>query len=85
MIYTYEILSGPDVGTLVEVEHKMTEPAYDHLMHKDELCQVRRVITGGTGFILKGDCWAKNNYERGMQTPPKPGETEALLKSKRGY
>ena len=24
----------------------------------------KRLIGGGTSFILKGDCWAKDNYKR---------------------
>lgn len=75
MTYTYELLTGADAGKTVEVEHSISAPALSELEHNGELCQVKRVISGGTGFILKGGTWARDRYERGIQSNWKdPGD-----------
>lgn len=61
MTYTYEVI---DTGELIEVEHTISTPAYTTYEINGKTVNVRRVINGGTGFILKGDCWAKDLYKK---------------------
>lgn len=69
MTYDYEIITPVALaGTVVQVEHSISAPALTELEHNGELCQVKRMISGGTGFILKGDCWGRTLYERGIQS-----------------
>lgn len=71
MTYFYEIISkGKYAGQIIEVEHPISQPALTEYKYEGRVRKVRRVIAGGTGFVLKGDCWAKTNYERGIQSMP---------------
>ncbi len=67
MIYEYEIISGPLRGKVVEVEHSCKDPAKETLEVEGGIHQVRRLISTTT-FHLKGDCWSRTNYERGIQS-----------------
>lgn len=46
----------------IEVSHGMNEELEEcpHCKSKD----INRVITGGQGFQLKGNCWAKDGYTK---------------------
>lgn len=70
MTYTYEITEGPLSGTTFEVEQSIKEAAFTEYTYEGMSCKVRRVIAGPGAFILKGDCWARTNYERGIQSMP---------------
>lgn len=69
MIYTYEITSpGPHLGTTLEIEHPISQsPLAETTLESGEIVKVKRLISGSTNFILKGDCWARTNYSRGAQ------------------
>lgn len=47
-----------DCGKTYEIKHKMTD-TYKHLACKECTGNLKKVITGGTGFILKGKGWYK--------------------------
>lgn len=60
--YTYECESHGEF----DVEHSIKESLTHCPKCKEEGVKkpkkVKRLIAGGTGFILKGNCWAKDNY-----------------------
>lgn len=68
MIYTYQIVGTPDT---IEIEHPISQPALTTYEIDGQEFAVKRLISGGTNFILKGDTWARNGYERGIQNPAK--------------
>ncbi len=47
-----------------EVEQGMREPPVDECPRCHEKA-ARRVVSGGSGFSLKGGGWAKDNYVKG--------------------
>ena len=59
MLYDYECI---ECKYLMEVEMKITENKTIKCPKCNE--NMKRIITNGN-FILKGDCWAKDNYSRG--------------------
>jgi predicted nucleic acid-binding Zn ribbon protein len=67
VIYLYELVGGKDAGETIEIEHPLSQPALTEYKHNGRMRKVRRVIAGGTNFILKGDCWSRTNYSRGVQ------------------
>jgi hypothetical protein len=69
MTYVYEIMDGPDKGKTFEAEQSIKDQKWSFADFNGRMCRVRRVIAGGTNFILKGDCWGKHGYERGIQSP----------------
>ena len=66
--YLYEIQEGPDKDTIIEIEHPISQAALVLYNHNGRSVAVKRVIAGNTNFHLKGDCWARTNYERGIQS-----------------
>lgn len=49
-----------------EVEHSINEKLKTCPKCKEEGLKpqkVTRLISGGTTFVLNGDCWAKDNYK----------------------
>jgi len=60
MIYEYEC----SIHGVMEIEHKISETIeFCPECKKNNLeTAVRRLISKGTGFILKGGGWASSNY-----------------------
>ncbi len=50
-----------------ELEQSIKDPALTEYNGRP----VKRLISLGTGFILKGGTWARDGYERGIQNPAK--------------
>lgn len=67
-LYEYEILEGPLAGQSLEIEHKMTDPAYETLTVEGTNVRVKRVIAGSSNFILKGSNWGRDGYTTGTQS-----------------
>lgn len=67
MLYDYQIISGVHKGTVVQIEHPISQPALTSTKYEGRSVKVKRLISGGTNFILKGDCWSHTNYSRGIQ------------------
>lgn len=70
MTYLYEITSGPDTGTTIEVEHSISAPKLTTLEHNGQTVNVRRLIASPGGFILKGGNWCRDGYSVGIQNQP---------------
>lgn len=70
MTYTYEIIGGKLAGVTFEVEQSIKDPALTEYKYEGRVRKVRRVIAGPGNFILKGDCWARTGYDRGVQSMP---------------
>lgn len=70
MLYLYEVTSGSLAGEQFEVEHPISQPAFTEYKYKGRVRKVRRLIGGGTGFVLKGGCWSRDNYSMGVQSMP---------------
>lgn len=68
MIYIYEII---ETGEQLEIEQKITDPRLETIEHNGQQVAVKRLITGGTGFILRGGCWSRDDYSAGIQNPEK--------------
>jgi hypothetical protein len=66
----YEIMSGPFKGQVIEMEHSISKPALKTTIFEGQRVKVKRLISGGTGFILKGGMWARDNYSAGIQSMP---------------
>ena len=66
MTYTFLIL---DTNQEVEIDHPISQPALTELEVGGKLVRVKRLIAAAHPFHLKGDCWARCGYERGLQTP----------------
>lgn len=62
MIYHYELLSGPMSGSIIEIEHSIKQSVLTEVEYEGVVCNVRRVISPNTNFILKGECWSKDHY-----------------------
>lgn len=65
MTYTYLVI---ETGEEIEVSHPMSQPALTEIERDGVKLSVKRLIHGGTGFILKGDCWSRTGFERGIQS-----------------
>jgi hypothetical protein len=70
MTYTYEVCSGQYTGEQFEVEHPISQPAFTEYSYKGRVRKVKRIIAGGTRFILKGGNWARDGYSQGVQSMP---------------
>jgi putative FmdB family regulatory protein len=66
MIYEYKCTK---CGTITEVEHKMMEKPKIKCIKCRNPCV--KVITGGSGFILDGSGWGKDNYDKGKKEKKK--------------
>jgi predicted nucleic acid-binding Zn ribbon protein len=64
--YEYQYTDNEDNET-VEVEQSIKEEALTILNGRP----VKRLISAPVPFHLRGDCWARTNYERGLQSGPK--------------
>lgn len=58
MIYTYLC---DNCLTQYDCEQSMRDPAESTCTNCHKV-STHRVITGGSGFILKGSCWERDNY-----------------------
>lgn len=58
MIYEYECEACEHQ---FEAEQKITDPKIEECPECGKL-KVKRLISGGTSFQLKGGCWAKDLY-----------------------
>lgn len=68
MIYEYVVTEGDLAGKILEIEHPISQsPLAETRLESGETVKVKRLISGSTNFILKGDCWARTNYSRGAQ------------------
>lgn len=66
MTYTYQVI---ETGQEIEIDHPMSQPALTEIERDGVKMTVKRLIQGGgSGFILKGDGWARTGYERGIQS-----------------
>ena len=79
MIYHYQITSGPRAGEIIEIEHKMTEPAFTTYVLSDGEHEVKRVIAPTT-FILKGGNWARDGYTHATQPLTKEDRANLMKK-----
>lgn len=54
--YIYEIV---DTGETFEIQQNIRDASFEEYKHphSGEIVKVRRLVTGGTGFVLKGDGW----------------------------
>ncbi len=70
MTYLYQVVA---TGHIVEIEHPITQPAFTvyDVDGQGQTVEVKRLISAGTGFILKGGCWHRDSYEKGLQSGPK--------------
>lgn len=69
--YLYEVLHGPKKGMQFEVEQKMSDPPLtEYKQLNGKVIKVRRLIAGGSNFILKGGNWARDSYSSGIQSMP---------------
>lgn len=64
--YDYEIV---DTGELIEIVHSIHDKAWTEMIHPKtgETCHVKRLVSGGTGTIFKGDGWTINFGNRGYK------------------
>lgn len=67
MIYGYACAC---CGNEWDVEQKMTDPPIIECPKCRVAC-AKRIVTGGTGFILKGDGWSRDLYASKMQVGEK--------------
>lgn len=70
MTYTYLVLDGPDKDSTIEIEQSIKESALEITTFNGREVQVKRLISAGTGFILKGGTWFRDGYSRGVQSMP---------------
>lgn len=68
MTYLYSIVGTDQV---IEIEQSIKDPALQSYVVDGEERAVKRLISAGTGFILKGGMWARDGYEAGIQSPGK--------------
>lgn len=68
MIYIYEII---ETGEQLEIEQKITDARLETIERDGQQIAVKRLITGGTGFILRGGNWHRDGYSTGIQEPEK--------------
>ncbi len=70
--YVYELVSeGPNKGKTVEFEQSIKELPLATVEIEGVEYDVKRIIAGSTNFILKGGCWHRDSYEKGLQSGPK--------------
>lgn len=70
MIYDYLVLSGKHKDEVIQIEHSIKDEPFTSYKIDGRSCKVKRLISGGTNFVLKGDCWARTGYDRGVQSMP---------------
>jgi hypothetical protein len=69
MTYEYVVTTeGPHKGDIIEVSQSIKEPAFTKLTIDGVELDVKRVIAAAGAFILKGGTWARDGYERGIQS-----------------
>lgn len=66
--YLYQIV---ETGEEIEVEHSVNAKPLTVLEHEGRLVSVRRLISGSSNFVLKGGCWSRDGFEKGLQSSPK--------------
>jgi predicted nucleic acid-binding Zn ribbon protein len=66
--YPYQVIGSDEI---IEVEQSIKDDPLTEIVRDGLTLNVKRVISGGTGFILKGDCWFRTGYERGLQSGKK--------------
>lgn len=49
-------------GKTFEAEQKMSDPPLENCTKKKCKGKVKRLISGGSAFVLKGGGWAKDGY-----------------------
>lgn len=59
--YEYECLA---CGAISEVEHPIKDDPIVECSSEDCPGPTHRIISGGIGFVLKGDGWARDGYGR---------------------
>jgi len=69
VIYDYMITHGMNAGVVLQIEHPISQPALTETKYNGRTVKVKRIISGGTSFLLKGDGWARTNYDKGVQSP----------------
>lgn len=64
--YDYKFI---ETGEIIEVSHPMKNDALTEYVHPEtgEMMKVKRLISGGSGFILKGDGWTASSKNRGYK------------------
>lgn len=65
MTYLYQFTDVEN--ETVEVEQSIKDEALTSYNDRP----VKRLISAGTGFILKGGCWTRDEFSRGIQEPEK--------------
>jgi predicted nucleic acid-binding Zn ribbon protein len=68
--YPYQVIGSDEI---IEVEQSIKDDPLTEIVRDGLTLNVKRVISGGTGFILKGGMWARDGYEAGIQSPGKKG------------
>lgn len=66
MLYIYQCQI---CGNEIEKIHSIKDEPFSHLFcaHCCRKTPVKRLICKGTSFVLKGDGWAKNGYQKKSQ------------------
>ena len=64
--YEYEC---PECGHVEELDRKIAER--DTLVFCSECHSVTKRCIGSAGFILKGNCWSRDNYARVLGDDPR--------------
>lgn len=66
MTYIYEVI---ETGQQIEVEQSIKEPPHTVLEVDGNFHNVRRLVSGGTGFLLSqgGVGWSKQGYSKAGQ------------------
>ena len=80
MTFEYMITNGMNAGVILEIDHPISQPALTETKYNGRTVKVKRVISGGTGFILKGGNWARDSYSAGVQSMPTKEERANLGK-----
>lgn len=80
MTFEYMITNGMNAGVILEIDHPISQPALTETKYNGRTVKVKRVISGGTGFILKGGNWARDSYSAGVQSMPTKEELANLGK-----
>ncbi len=68
MQYDYLVLTGKHKDSVIQIEHSIKDKPFTSYTIDGRSCKVRRLISGGTNFILKGGGWGNVGYDRGIQS-----------------
>jgi hypothetical protein len=70
MQYDYLVLTGKHKNSVIQIEHSIKDEPFTSYQIDGRLCKVKRLISGGTNFILKGGMWSRDGYSAGVQSMP---------------